>query len=232
METMAELYEKAEEIGLSGPVFTLGTANSACSVGFYARISGIRENPLKYTDPDGKVDVPKILGGYSLILGSAGIIVVTVIEDFGTLGAGIADDLPSVLAAGTLFATGRSLIESGLNENQSRNPTGQNFTSTAQAIVPSPAPQQPDNNDDQKRTEHGEKRHNEARNGDPHRNIGDPNRTMYEGKHFTDTKTGNEIYVKGNKGVVIKDGKLHSQFHNTKANTLKRIQEGRWIPNE
>jgi hypothetical protein len=49
-----EIEKKAERIGISGSVFTLGTANSACSVVFYARISGIQPNPLKYTHPDGK----------------------------------------------------------------------------------------------------------------------------------------------------------------------------------
>jgi hypothetical protein len=53
METVSEMGEKAEGNGILGPVFTLGTANCACSGG-YARILGIRENPLKYTDPDGK----------------------------------------------------------------------------------------------------------------------------------------------------------------------------------
>jgi hypothetical protein len=51
---MPEISEKADGSGLLGPVFTLGTANSACSAAFYARISGIRANPLKYTDPDGR----------------------------------------------------------------------------------------------------------------------------------------------------------------------------------
>jgi hypothetical protein len=53
METMSKIGKKAERTGLLGPVFTLGTANSANSVGFFARISGIWANPLKYTDPDG-----------------------------------------------------------------------------------------------------------------------------------------------------------------------------------
>jgi hypothetical protein len=53
METMSEVGKEAERIGISRPVFTLGTANPACTAAFYARISGIRENPLKYTDPDG-----------------------------------------------------------------------------------------------------------------------------------------------------------------------------------
>jgi hypothetical protein len=57
METISRIRGKAERNGISGPVFTLGTANSACSAAFYARISGIRANPLKYMDPDGIASV-------------------------------------------------------------------------------------------------------------------------------------------------------------------------------
>jgi hypothetical protein len=59
MEILSGLCEKVEEIGLGGPAFTLGTANSACPVFFCARISGIQANPLKYTDPDGR-DINKL----------------------------------------------------------------------------------------------------------------------------------------------------------------------------
>jgi hypothetical protein len=73
METMPGLYEKRMKIGLWGPVFTLRTANSAYSMGFYARISGIREYPLKYTDPDGKHDeVPIFISFRSIPLGIIG----------------------------------------------------------------------------------------------------------------------------------------------------------------
>jgi hypothetical protein len=58
METMSGLGKKAEGIGLSEPVFTLETGNSACSAGFCARISGFEANPVKYTDADG--NTPKI----------------------------------------------------------------------------------------------------------------------------------------------------------------------------
>jgi hypothetical protein len=55
MEILSGLCEKVEEIGLWGPVFTPRTANSACFRVFYAQISEIRANPLKYTDPDGRL---------------------------------------------------------------------------------------------------------------------------------------------------------------------------------
>jgi hypothetical protein len=54
METMPRLGEKIKKKGGSRLVFTRGTANSACSAAFYARISGIQAKPLKYTNPDGK----------------------------------------------------------------------------------------------------------------------------------------------------------------------------------
>jgi hypothetical protein len=41
--------------------FTLGTANSATFKCISVQISGIRANPLKYTDPDGKSDYDGIL---------------------------------------------------------------------------------------------------------------------------------------------------------------------------
>jgi hypothetical protein len=56
MEIRPLIYGKSEKNWLFVPIITLGTANSACSAAFYARISGIRANPLKYTDPDGKTD--------------------------------------------------------------------------------------------------------------------------------------------------------------------------------
>jgi hypothetical protein len=53
-------------------VYTLGTANSACSVVFYARISGIRANPLKYTDPDGKITITNQTADHIILRGEDG----------------------------------------------------------------------------------------------------------------------------------------------------------------
>jgi hypothetical protein len=61
MEAMPGLGVKTKKIGLSGPAFTLRTLNSACSTAFYARISGIRAYPLKYTDPDGREPILPIV---------------------------------------------------------------------------------------------------------------------------------------------------------------------------
>jgi hypothetical protein len=58
MEAIPEISENTEGAGLWGAVFTLETANSACSAAFYARISGIWANPLKYTAPDGEIPIP------------------------------------------------------------------------------------------------------------------------------------------------------------------------------
>jgi hypothetical protein len=83
------------------------------------------------------------------------------------------------------------------------------------------------------RTDHGQQRHEEARGGDPNRDVGDINKIRNEGRHFRDTETGNTIHVKGDKVVVDKpNGDFHTSFHNTKANTATRIETGKWIPLE
>jgi hypothetical protein len=70
METIPEISEKAEGSRLLCSVFTLGTANSACSATVYARISGIRANPLKYTDPDGRIPFLVVTGLIGMTAGA------------------------------------------------------------------------------------------------------------------------------------------------------------------
>lgn len=81
------------------------------------------------------------------------------------------------------------------------------------------------------KTGHGEQRQAEAQAGDAHRQVGDPNRVMREGKQFIDRDTGNTVYVSGNRVVIYdSEGKLVSQFTNSRSNTSKRIEAGRWSP--
>ncbi len=81
------------------------------------------------------------------------------------------------------------------------------------------------------RTEHGQERANEAKAGDTHRQVGDANRTIKEGRQFTDSETGNTVNVRGNKAVITDSkGNIVSQFKNSKANTQARIKSGRWVP--
>jgi hypothetical protein len=101
-------------------------------------------NPVKLTDPDGRTDVGKILLGLISIAGSAGIFVFTIIEDGGTLGLGIADDIPTLVTAGVLYAWGRNLIASGLEDDSQPSLVQQNLTTRAQAVSSAPAPGSPD----------------------------------------------------------------------------------------
>jgi RHS repeat-associated protein len=108
-------------------------------------------NPVKYVDPDGKADIVKIIAGLSFIAGSAGVLVGTVVEDVGTFGVGIINDIPSLAAAGTLFTLRRNLIASGLEDNQQSNNAGQSLTNRAQAVSSAPAPRSPDDDNDNKK---------------------------------------------------------------------------------
>ena len=79
--------------------------------------------------------------------------------------------------------------------------------------------------------DHFEQRRREARGGDASREVGDPNRVLREGRRFIDSETGHIVYVRGDRVVVLRpDGRPVTQFRNSRANTQKRIREGRWIP--
>lgn len=113
----------------------------------------------------------------------------------------------------------RPLMNAILSEGNSGDSSHPNITPGGAC------PNGPDDND------HFKQRRNEAKNGDTNRQIGDHNRTIQQGKEYVDTETGHTVYVRGNK-VVITDssGNPISQFKNPRANTLMRIQKGRWVP--
>ncbi|EOB95413.1 pretoxin HINT domain protein [Neisseria meningitidis NM607] len=81
-----------------------------------------------------------------------------------------------------------------------------------------------------KPTNHAQQRKEEAKN-DSHRSVGDSNRVVREGKQYLDADTGNHVYVKGEKVVILTpDGRQVTQFKNSKANTSKRVKNGKWTP--
>jgi hypothetical protein len=84
-----------------------------------------------------------------------------------------------------------------------------------------------------RRTRHGQQRADEARDGDTHRQVGDANRVIQEGRKFTDSETGNIVHVSGERVVITGgDGQIVTQFRNPRANTQLRIQSGRWVPRD
>lgn len=80
------------------------------------------------------------------------------------------------------------------------------------------------------RNEHGEQRAAEAQTN-PSRQVGDANRVIREGRTYMDNDTGNLVHVNGDRVVITdENGNITTQFINTRANTLQRIQSGRWTP--
>lgn len=74
-------------------------------------------------------------------------------------------------------------------------------------------------------TPHAKERSEEAQEGDL-------NRVIREGRRFKDMETGYDVYVRGDK-VVIVDPTTNlqiTQFKNSRANTQKRVESGRWKP--
>jgi RHS repeat-associated protein len=86
------------------------------------------------------------------------------------------------------------------------------------------------NSGKREKTEHAIERATEAKT-DSSRQVGDVNRVIRDGRNFTDSKTGNNVHVKGDRVVITdRSGKIVSQFKNPRANTQGRIQSGRWVP--
>lgn len=82
------------------------------------------------------------------------------------------------------------------------------------------------------KTLHGKQRAQEAQEGDVTRQVGDVNRVVREGQLLRDTETGYDVYVKGNRVVIVDPATNQqiTQFKNSRANTQKRIESGRWKP--
>jgi RHS repeat-associated protein len=79
-------------------------------------------------------------------------------------------------------------------------------------------------------TDHGSERAEQAKT-DPTRNVGDRNNVIKNGRKYIDNDTGHNVFVDGDRVVVVnKDGDIVTQFTNSRANTLDRVQSGKWTP--
>jgi RHS repeat-associated protein len=80
-------------------------------------------------------------------------------------------------------------------------------------------------------TQHGQQRRAEARAGDKHRQVGDIERVIREGRQFRDTETGAKVYVLGDRVVILNaSDEFMTNFVNPRANTQSRIMNGKWRP--
>jgi hypothetical protein len=79
---------------------------------------------------------------------------------------------------------------------------------------------------------HAEQRSQEAEDGTVTRQVGDVNRVVREGRLFQDSETGYYVYVRGDRVVIVDPATNQqiTQFKNSRANTQKRIESGRWKP--
>jgi RHS repeat-associated protein len=131
---------------------------------------------------------------------------------------------------GGLFWLGNRAIESMSSSSSGGGDSSSGSGSSSEASSGSAAATPPPDDDDNQFTRHGKERSDEART-DANRNVGDSNRVVREGRAFTDTETGNTVHVNGNRVVVRSpEGKIVTQFTNSRANTATRIRTGRWEP--
>jgi hypothetical protein len=120
---------------------TRSAGDPAASGLIFVQIFIFRDNPLKYTDPDGRITGWHIAGALLIVGGVAVAIGGSLLSD-GTLTG------PSLKAGGDMIASGSAMIGIGETIENAQKSTGKSLTDRAQAATPSPAPQQPNQNDD------------------------------------------------------------------------------------
>ncbi|MDF7677091.1 RHS repeat-associated core domain-containing protein, partial [Neisseriaceae bacterium ESL0693] len=164
-------------------------------------------NPLSYADPYGLVALAPAGGA------------------LGLLSLPVAPWVVAVLTVATIGWMAWDQYTKWRDEKEEKDKIKQCEVSKVSTGSSAPPP-----DPDDKETEHYKKRKQEAKR-DVHRQVGDPNRVIREGKHYYDTETGKTIYVKGDRVVVqTPEGEFHSKFTNTRANTNMRIRKGKWVP--
>jgi hypothetical protein len=94
--------------------------NSAAPGPIFIQIYGFGGNPLKYTDPDGKTDIDTMLVGkqqidQGLLLQAVGIgaIAGTIADDVLSGGAGVANDVTTIITASEMISKGTDLTQIG-----------------------------------------------------------------------------------------------------------------------
>ena len=131
-----------------------------------------------------------------------------------------ASGAPSVPTPGPALATPEGIVVQG-------------GATALPAAIPNPAAaaMTGGNGEGSGKSDHAQQRADEAKAGDTHRQVGDPNRTVQEGRVFTDSTNGNKVYVRGDKVVIrTAEGEPVTQFKNSRANTQQRIRSGKWVP--
>jgi len=183
--------------------------------------SYVRNNPLSHADADGHCAEDFCIGEALAVAAFAAYIASPAGQQTIRNGVEALASTPSLIR--NLFAS---------KSNNSPPPpsgSGQNSQTNSQSQSTPATPGGP--NKDNKKTEHGEQRANEAREGDAHRDVGDANRVVQQGQQYTDSDTGNNVSVRGNRVVITNEnGEEVSQFKNTRANTQQRVTSGRWVP--
>ena len=185
-------------------------------------------SPYAYTDPDGRAGImiaPIVVA--AVIVGGAWYIATH--PRAGT-GSSQNDGLSGLLGSSDSLPFYTPVLNEAAKPEGQAGATAGAGTAAAAGGAATPPPDDEDRN--RGRTEHGQERADQAKY-DSKRSVGDANKVVRDGQRFIDNETGNTVHVNGNRVVVTnRNGDVVTQFKNTRANTISRVESGRWTKSD
>jgi RHS repeat-associated protein len=190
----------------------------------FNRYAYANNSPYKFTDPDGRAGILVAPIVVAAVIVGGGYYVLTHMP--ARTGSSQSDGLSGLLGSSDTLPFYTPVLNEATEPEGQDGGAAEGGSKTAAGGAATPPPE--DENRRREKTDHGQERADQAKY-DSSRSVGDSNRVVRDGQRFIDNDTGNTVHVNGNRVVVTNErGDVVTQFRNSRANTISRVESGRW----